>query len=207
MKNIMLSGADGTGKSTIALKLQEQYALKDIKLQLVWLRFHHYFAKVINGLGRVINKSYYEKFPWGKIGYHDYKGWIGYLYIISVFFDHIIFRILVKPIILKTKTKNTYLIDRYILDMAADLIVDTQNEKLVFLLFNGFIKEELNNYKAFILECPKELVVKRRPDILDDKKYDEKISAYKLLSQKFNVVSLNTGKFSINEIVEKIINQ
>ena len=206
MTNIMLSGADGTGKSTIVNNLQNYYTLKGKILKPVWLRFHHYFAKVVNAIGRVTKKSYQKKYSWGKVGYHDYTGLFGYFYIIAVYFDHIIFRCFIKPKVLKYNPKSSYLIDRYILDIAADLIVDTRNEKLVFKLFSGFVKKELEQAKTFILECPKEIVVKRRPDILDDKKYNDKIYAYDLISKKFNITRLNTGKYSVDEIIQQIIN-
>jgi hypothetical protein len=205
MKNIMISGADGTGKSTIVKSVMNHYAKGNILVAPVWLRFNHYLTKVVNLIGRLTGKSFYEQYPWGKIGYHNYKDLIGYFYIIAIFIDHLIFRIFMRHFVLKTQKNSIYMIDRYILDIVADLIVDTGKIDFVFRLFDGFIKKELKLANTFILVCPKDIVISRRADILDDKKYDDKIFAYNLIAQKYKITKLNTGKYSIDEIVSKIV--
>lgn len=205
MKNILLSGPDGTGKSTIANAVIAELKSKNIVLNHVWLRFNHYLAKIINAIGRLSGKSYYETYSWGKLGYHDYKGVIGFFYIIAVYIDHLIFNLFFRNRFLKPNIY--YLIDRFIIDIMADLIVDTKRPKLVFFLFGTFLKKELKLAHAFILKCNKEIVVSRRKDILDDKSYDEKILAYELIASKFNILTINSGKLSIEESVTLISNQ
>jgi hypothetical protein len=203
MKNIMISGPDGTGKSTI-IEATRQRLVNDKKdMEVVWMRHHHYFAKVVNMFGRIVGKSYKERYDWGEIGYHSYKGFMGIIYIISIYLDHLIFSFFLKT--KKLKKDKSYLVDRYILDVVADLIVDTKNDKFVFFLFDKFIKEELINFDAFILECDLNIVTLRRKDIKDDKKYIDKINAYKKISDKYNITKLNTGKDSIHEIVQQIV--
>jgi len=200
----MISGPDGTGKSTI-IEATRQRLINDKKyIEVVWLRFHHYFAKVVNIFGRIIGKSYREHYDWGEVGYHSYKGFFGIVYIIAVYFDHHIFKLFIKN--KKLQKGKSYLVDRYILDVVADLIVDTKNNKFVFFLFDKFIIEELLNFDAFILECDVSIVITRREDIKDDKKYIDKINAYKVISDKYNIKRLNTGENSIDEIVQQIVN-
>lgn len=203
MKNIMLSGPDGTGKSTIANALILRFNESNHELNHVWLRFNHYSAKFINMIGRITGKSYYERYNWGKLGYHDYNGFIGVLYIIAVYIDHLIFNTFFRKRHLKTN-KN-YLIDRFIIDIIADLIVDTKRPNMVFFLFGPFLKKELKLAHAFILKCDKEIVVSRRKDILDDKSYDDKIQAYNLISSKLNIKVINTGNLNVEQIVSKVI--
>ena len=62
MKNIMLSGPDGSGKSTIANALISRLNESTHDLSHVWLRFNHYLAKFTNMVGRITGKSYYESF-------------------------------------------------------------------------------------------------------------------------------------------------
>jgi len=203
MKNIMLSGPDGTGKSTISDSVINSFSEKGITFIHVWLRFSHYTAKVVNLIGRITGRSYYENYSWGKVGYHNYNGIIGFLYIISVYLDHILFQIFFKKKNLKSDTR--YLIDRYIIDIVADLIVDTNKTKLIFFLFGPFLKNELKKTNAYILKCDKNVVISRRPDINDDKSYDKKIIAYDKIASKFNITQLNTGKMSIDMIVSIIV--
>jgi thymidylate kinase len=203
MKNIMISGPDGTGKSTIVEATKQRLVDDKMDIETVWLRFHHYFAKVVNMFGRITGKSYREHHDWGEVGYHNYEGFFGIVYIVAVYLDHHIFLYFLKNIKLR-KDKN-YIVDRYILDVVADLIVDTKNDKFVFLLFDKFVKEELLNFDVFILECDENIVTARRKDIKDDKNYVDKINAYRLISSKYNLTILNTGERSVDEIVQKII--
>jgi len=50
-------------------------------------------------------------------------------------------------------------------------------------------------------------VESRRIDIKDDKKYLDKIEAYKLISDKYSINKINTGINSISENVQKIVNK
>jgi DNA polymerase III delta prime subunit len=203
MKNIMLSGPDGTGKSTIANAVITELKNKNIVLNHVWLRFNHYLAKIINVIGRISGKSYYETYSWGKSGYHDYEGLLGFFYVLAVYIDHGVFNLFFRRIHLKSD--QNYLVDRFIIDIMADLIVDTKRPNMVFFLFGPLLRKELKLAHAFILKCDKKIVVARRKDILDDKSYDTKIKAYKLIASKFNITTLDSGQLYIAESVNKIV--
>ena len=202
IKNIMLSGPDGTGKSSIANAVITELKDKNIVLNHVWFRFNHYLAKVVNFVGRIFGKSYYETYSWGKSGYHDYAGPLGFLYVLAVYIDHVFFNLFLRGIYFKSD--QYYLIDRFIIDIIADLIVDTKRPNMIFYLFAPHLKKELNLAHTFILKCDKEIVISRRKDIIDDKSYDAKIAAYKLIAGKFNITTLDSGQLSIEESVNKI---
>ena len=201
----MLSGPDGTGKSTVAKSLIKSFSKRGLTYDYVWLRFNHYFSKLINLIGRISGKSFYEHYSWGKVGYHYYNGFIGVFYILTVFFDHIIFR----TFFVKKKLTNdkNYLIDRYIIDIMADLIVDTNKPKIIFYFFGPILNIELHKTNAYILSCNKKIVSTRRPDIIDDKSYDKKVIAYDMISSKFKIPQFNTGVLSVEEVVSEILNK
>jgi hypothetical protein len=199
-KSIMISGPDGTGKSTIINKLH-----KELGFEIVWLRFHHYLSKIVNMIGRIVGKSYRKEYSWGKVGYHDYCGIFGVFYIFAVYIDHLLFKLLIKN--RKFKKNKTYLVDRYILDVVADLIVDTKNYKMVFFLFDRLVRKELSAFDSYILECNIDIVIGRRNDIKDDKKYLDKINAYKVISHKYNINTINTGLLSLDAITQRILNK
>lgn len=202
-KSIMISGPDGVGKSSIAEKLKNYYESEELSVELVWVRFNHYLQKIINFFGRVLGKSYDEQYKWGRDNYHDYQGFFGLIYIFAAYIDHLIFKIFFRRNLFKNK--QICILDRYIIDMVADLIVDTENTSLVLLIFNSFIKEELQNFKTYIIECDRNIVISRRNDISDDKKYLKKIEAYKLIASKYSIDRIDTSTISLNEAVEKII--
>lgn len=202
---IMISGPDGVGKSTIIKELKAEAQLKSIDVKVSWMRFGHFFAKIINGLGRVLGKSYYETYPWGKIGYHKYKGWFGYLYSFAIYLDYNIILNFKKQKIL-LEAESWVIFDRYIIDIVADLIVDIENSSFPLKLFNTALKKELDVFEAYIFVCQKDIVEKRRVDIKDDKFYEKKIAAYKVISQSFRQINMiDTGKLKIEEIVQIVI--
>jgi energy-coupling factor transporter ATP-binding protein EcfA2 len=205
MKNIMISGPDGTGKSTIIKALRGFLELDGVEARIVWLRFHHYLAKVVNLVGRVIGKSYRVQYEWGYDSYHNYKGLIGYLYVLAIYIDYWIFALLLKR--KKINPNNINLVDRYILDIVADLIVDTNRQNFIFFLFDSVVKKELTKFDAFILKCAQSTVELRREDVKDDAVYSQKINAYRLISDRYKVKVLDTGQNSVEKIIYEITNK
>ncbi|MDA9362200.1 hypothetical protein N9R28_00705 [Flavobacteriaceae bacterium] len=204
MENIMLSGPDGTGKSTISDAVIKSFSEKGIKFNHIWLRFNHYTAKIINLFGRISGKSFRVSYKWGKIGYHNYTGVFGVVYIFCVYIDHLIFNLIIKKN--KIKKGKHYLIDRYLIDIVADLIVDTKNNDLVYNFFDKSLRKELKKSNAFILECDEEIVKSRRADINDDMVYKHKIKAYNEISLRYKIPKINTGLLSIEDATLQIIN-
>jgi len=200
----MISGPDGTGKSTITNALLDYYKQQNLKAETVWLRFNHYIAKFVNIVGRLLGKSYYEEYSWGKVGYHDYQGMIGYFYIFAVYCDHLIFRYFIRTKYLDRNNMDVLIIDRYILDIMADLIVDTAKKDLVITLFSPFFYKEQKHSEVFILKCNEKIVMSRRKDIKDDKSYKAKVEAYDFLAKTLSIQELDTGVMSVNELVKFI---
>ena len=59
--------------------------------------------------------------------------------------------------------------------------------------------------KSFVIECDLDVVVARRKDIMDDKKHVKKVEAYKLITAKYSIDTIDTSVNSIREIIEKIV--
>lgn len=197
----IVSGPDGSGKSTIINAYAEVLSKEEIKVKVCWLRFVSLFSKIVNMFGRLFKKSYVEKYEWGDIGYHDYSGSLGFVYIISCYIDHILYY----PIFhfknrkaIKSQTIH-HIYDRYLVDTVADLIVDTGKEKFILWLFTGLVTNLKIKAKVVIITCDEKIVVSRRDDILDDKKYKLRIFAFKKIASTYNITTLDTTKGSINE--------
>ncbi len=202
---IIISGSDGTGKSTIVDGLSQDLSKKG-ETKTFWLRFVNFFSKFINVFGRLFNKSYVERYSWGSVGYHDYNGLIGYLYIYSCYVDHLIFYPFFiarnRKAIGSSKVHHIY--DRYLLDTIADLIVDTRKEQLTLGLFSNMVKKLKSKANLIIITCDEQVVLSRRPDIKDDKKYTLRLEAYSKIAKKFNIRVLDTSSGSIKQNIESL---
>lgn len=198
----IFSGADGTGKSTIIDAFSKVKRSEGIHVNVKWLRYVSYLSKFVNVIGRLTGKSYKEKYGWGVVGYHEYSGWIGYLFIIATFIDHSVYFIYFR--IRSLFFKGDVIFDRYLIDSVADLIVDTNKPNLILQLFRYHIKWLNDNCKVILLECDENIVISRRPDILDDKCYKLRVEAFMKIKNSFNLDSYDTGNKSVDDLVRCI---
>ncbi len=56
-KYIIISGIDGSGKTTVINALTETLHTEGYTTQYIWMRFNHYSVKVMNALARVLGLS------------------------------------------------------------------------------------------------------------------------------------------------------
>ena len=203
MKIIQIIGPDGVGKSTICSSLVDAIESDSLAATTVWMRFNHYFSKLFNALARLVGKSYYESYPWGKLGYHDYKGIVGTVYIYFVFVDHVLFDFFIKRKVIKPGF-DIILIDRYVFDTIVDLFVDTGNIRLPIKLFHKYLINEKRNTTVICLSCELTEVYKRRPDVIDDKVYLRKVYGYKLVRRLFNIKTVDTGLNTVESTVAEL---
>jgi GTPase SAR1 family protein len=197
----VVSGADGSGKSTIINSYVEQLIEDDVEVNKYWLRFVSIFSKAVNMLGRILKKSYVENHKWGKIGYHDYDGYFGYIYIVACYLDHLmffpIFMFRNRKSINNTKVHHIY--DRYLVDTVADLIVDTGKDEFILWLFSGLVSRLKHKAKIVIITCDEKVVISRRLDIYDDKKYKLRLEAFNKIATKYKIKTLDTSEGTIKE--------
>lgn len=203
---VVFSGADGTGKSTIIKGYKDKLINDGFTVSVIWLRFISFFSKVVNLFGRFLGLNYVEKYTWGRIGYHDYAGWIAYVYVLAIYLDQKIFfyKFLFFHRFDKKRT-NYFLYDRYLVDTIADLIVDTGKDRFILFLFSGMVRKLKSRCILFIFSCPYSTVLDRRPDIKDDKKYNLRVKAFHKLIRFFHIQRINTGVGSVEDIVAGLL--
>lgn len=202
MVAIVISGPDGVGKSTIAREVCRVVDGSGVKAVMKWSRYNHFFAKVVNLLGRVLGKSYRETIHDVVVGYHDYSGVFGYLYIAAVFLDHI-FAVL--AFCFKALNwRRHYIYDRFLLDAVADLMVDTGRGRLILCLFAPLLKVASYFASFHIIQCKYEIVCERRPDVCFDKRYKARTDAYALISKAYTVRLHHTDKQSACEVAKEV---
>ena len=207
---ILISGPDGVGKSTIGNALYEYLADRKLPVTLKWMRYAKLTSRCFNLLMICIGKNYKVRHEWGAIGYHDYRGLLGKLYINLVFFDFIVLQYLVhRKLINKKVLPGEYLIlDRYLVDIVADLMVDTQCYDYVLKRFNNKLLSFLEISNVYLIECDYATVVKRRPDIIDDKKYFLRRKAYDVISDAYPaIIKIDSSVVSPKQLVATLFSR
>jgi len=197
----IISGADGSGKSTIINGYAKILSEDKAEVRQFWLRFVSISSKIINMFGRLLKKSYIEKHKWGTIGYHDYDGSFGFIYIFSCYLDHLLFYpfFIFKNRVAIDSPNVHHVYDRYLVDTVADLIVDTRKDKLILWLFSGLISSLQRKAKIVIITCDEKVVTSRRADIFDDKKYKLRLDAFNKIAMTYKIDTLDTTEGSIEE--------
>lgn len=201
---IVLSGPDGTGKSTIVKILAARLASNG-PASVTWRRFGFFFARAFNVLGRLKGWSYFEKTPFGRIGYHRYRGVWALIYIILIWLDC---KLIICPkwwFHDRARRDESNIIDRFYIDIVADLILSTDQPRTVLWFFDSLLKAHLQESYCFILTCQPEVVVARRPDVSYDKDYFRKESIYQILCRLYDIETLPTDILSAELCVDKIV--
>lgn len=201
---IILSGPDGTGKSTIVEGLRRHFDAAG-EVEVTWRRFGFVFARGLNLVGKSMGWSYYEGTPCGPVGYHRYRGVFARIYIAISFVDCLLIIMPKWSVRNRLNHSKTQIVDRYLIDIVADLILSTANPRAVLWFFNGILKRHIKNENCILLACDPKIVMERRPDISYDKSYLDKVRTYGLLRRLFGISEVATDKATPEACVEKAI--
>jgi hypothetical protein len=201
---IVLSGPDGSGKSSIVKALST--GLGDRKpVHVSWRRFGFVLARTFNLIARLLGFSYYEQTPIGPLGYHNYKAPWSHIYIGLAWFDCMVFILPTWWIIERVKPYDVTIIDRFLFDIVADLVLSTKQTRLVLCLFHPILKSHQARNLCVFLICSQDVVEKRRPDIVWDKSYPEKVRIYTLMRRLYTVAGLHTDRMVPDESAREVL--
>lgn len=202
-KIFIISGCDGTGKSTIINGLKEHIESDGRLVETKWLRYIHWSSKIVNGLGRLLGKSFFINDNGFKFGYHNYNGFLGVMYVFTVFLDFKLHRVFFLGR-LKRKSKVT-IIDRYTPDIIADLILDTGRKRLINFLFSPDLERDIDIMNSFIITCSEDIIISRRKELKSDIKLSKKLEIYNMLARDYGIPIIDSSRCSVIECCSQIL--
>ncbi len=205
-KYIIISGIDGSGKTTVINMLKNNLEKEGKHVDYIWMRYNHYLVKGMNALARLLGLSVKVHNEMGDVWEHRLhkSPLFCKLYVCCSYIDNKIARRRVLNL------KGDYVIcDRWINDILIDLGAECR--------LNGILDGKwFNRFQAILPEKSYQFVVKRNlDDVLGcrvenhtnpDFKY--RFQLYQKLMQKDEVhVVDNTGTIenSVRQILDEIV--
>ena len=201
-KYIIISGVDGSGKTTVINNLKLKLENEGNTVDYIWMRYNHYMIKVMNGLARLLRLSVKTHNEMGDVWEHR-------LYKIPIFCKLYVWCSYIDNKIAKRKVvglRSDYVIcDRWVNDILIDLGAECR--------FNDILDSKW--YKKFHSILPPQsyqfVVIRDRQAVLDcriennvNPDFPYRFILYQKLAKKYDVyVGDNSG--TIEESVEQVM--
>lgn len=208
-KYIIISGVDGSGKTTVIEGVRKQLEAEGKKVGYIWMRYNFKLIRILHAIAKLTGLAYKEKTEMGDMWLHRfYKNKLFcWCYIRCSFIDNWIAR--KKPVKLAESEGLDYVIcDRWVNDIIIDLGSETHKTDILnskwYKKFQGLLPKDSYQF----------VVIRDRKDVLDcrvENKFNEAFSyrydLYKQIVKKpeVNLVD-NTGTVenSINQVLKMI---
>lgn len=209
-KYIIISGVDGSGKTTVIEGVKKQLEANGKKVGYIWMRYNFKLIRIMHAIAKLTGLAYKEKTEMGDMWLHRfYKNKLFcWFYIRCSFFDNWIAR--KKPVKLAENENLEYVIcDRWVNDIIIDLGSETQKTDILnskwYKKFQGLLPKDSYQF----------VVIRNRRDVLDcrlENKFNEAFSyRYDLYKQIVEMPEVNqvdntgTVENSINQVLKMII--
>ena len=204
MKYIIISGIDGSGKTTIINGVANVLKRKNINFEYHWLRYNHLIAKLLHGFARLIGLSKRYKSQ-GKIKYrHEfYRSYIfSKVYIIATFVDTLIGKVFLS---IGRKNVEYILCDRWVNDIIIDLGVKTGNKDIFksrwYKIYLNLLPK-VNSYQFVIYRNIND-IKNCRTENQEDPDFDQRNYLYNELGRLSNVNKI--FNHVVSDCVDKIL--
>ena len=202
VKYIIISGIDGSGKTTVINALQERLQRQGARVSYIWMRYNHYLIKVMNAIARLLGLSVKVHNAMGDIWEHRLykKKWFCKLYVCCSYIDNCIARRKV------TRLSAEYVIcDRWVNDILIDLGAEGRMMDILKGKWYKRFQELLpNNSYQFVVKRDLNDVLGCRVENNTNPDFQSRFLLYQELMKKSDVYVVdNTG--SIEDSVSQIL--
>lgn len=208
-KYIIISGVDGSGKTTVIEGVRKQLEADGKKVGYIWMRYNFKLIRLMHAIAKVTGLAYKQTTEMGEMWLHRFYNnkLFCWFYIRCSYIDNWLAR--KKPIVLAKAQKLDYVIcDRWVNDIIIDLGSETHKTDILSSKW----------YHRFQTLLPKEsyqfVVIRNRKDVLDcrvENTFNEAFGyRYDLYQQIVNMPEVNlvdntgTVESSIQQVLDVI---
>ncbi len=205
-KYIIISGVDGSGKTTVIEGVRKQLEADGKKVGYIWMRYNFKLIRLMHAIAKVTGLAYKQKTEMGEMWLHRFYNnkLFCWFYIRCSYIDNWLAR--KKPIVLAKAQKLDYVIcDRWVNDIIIDLGSETHKTDILSSKW----------YHRFQTLLPKEsyqfVVIRNRKDVLDcrventfNEAFGYRYDLYQQIASKPEVYLVdNTG--SIDSSIQQVL--
>lgn len=191
-KYIIISGVDGSGKTTVIEGVRAQLEAEGKTVGYIWMRYHHKLIKIMHAIAKLTGLSKKENTAMGEMWLHYfYKSPLFcWFYLYSSYIDSWLAR--KKP----TKLRTDYVIcDRWVNDIIIDMGSETHNLDILdgkwYKLYQRLLP---NDSFQFVISRNREDVLNCRIENTFNEAFDYRFRLYQKIAQKPEVIKIdNTG--------------
>lgn len=208
MKTIIISGIDGSGKTSVINALQIELKNRGYTTSYIWLRFNHYLTKIMHAFARIIGLSVKIENEMGTVWQHRfYKSPLFCsIYIYATYIDTVISKVKYNRV--SSNGSDLVICDRWIPDILVDLATKTHRENFLSSKWvSAFFKILPKNVFLFIVSRNESQVLDCRLENRIDPDYSLRNKLYNELMSKNNLQRIdNNGTIenSVNQIISSI---
>ena len=206
-KYIIISGVDGSGKTTVIEGVRKALEAEGKKVGYIWMRYNFKLTTVMHAIAKMVGLSYKEKTAMGDKWLHRfYKSKLFcWLYIRAYYIDNVLAKS--KPVKLAEKDGLDYVIcDRWVNDIIIDLGSETHQTDILKTKWYQRFQELLPR------DCYQFVVIRNKKDMLEcrvENTFNEAFSyRYDLYNEIVNKPEIymvdNTGTIesSVNQVLK-----
>lgn len=200
---VVISGIDGSGKTTVINQLQTDLMKDGLRVSYIWLRFNHYFTKVMHAFARLLGLSVKVHNEMGDTWQHRFykSNLFCNLYIITTYIDTCISKLKYKR---AAKDCDVVICDRWITDIIVDLATKTHKDDFIDGLWaKRFLRILPKNAILFVVYRNTQDIIDCRIENKVDPDFKFRLNIYKELLTKSYICPVDNRK-TVQESIAQV---